>query len=233
MKNNHKNWGPANLTSCLSPCLKRARAYTPSLEPLNTPLSGPDGNPRTSSFTALGCPVFSGGTEHHTELLLITGRRTIVDFLRDVWLCDGAAAGGKGGGYKNPDFVVEYADLRAEDTGADLWTGWDEKDAENNDEGTTTEESQQEREQEQQETEAQSSPGPGSKNVPTDTDTDTDEAFRQRWEEERLRVLQDMRDEELAKREREHGHDHKSKRRVEGTSFLTGPATDNESNDED
>lgn len=88
-------------------------------------LSGPDGNPQTSSFTQLGCPVLSGGTEHHTETLLIEGRRAILDFLQEVALHDKANNGDDdAAGYKNPEFTVAYADMRAVDTEVDHWRGW-------------------------------------------------------------------------------------------------------------
>ena len=88
-------------------------------------LSGPDGNSHTSSFTQLGCPVLSGGTEYYTETLLIEGRRLILDFLQEVALHDKDNNGSRDGdGYKNPEFFVSYVDKRAVDTEVDDWTGW-------------------------------------------------------------------------------------------------------------
>lgn len=96
----------------------------PSLEPLGTILSGPDGNPRTTSFTELGCPVFSGGTEHFTELLLIKGQAEILTFLQEVALADG-----DGYGYRNPDFHVVYTDVYEEekDEYNAGWKDWQEQ----------------------------------------------------------------------------------------------------------
>ncbi|KAI0602773.1 Arb2 domain-containing protein [Biscogniauxia sp. FL1348] len=100
---------------------ERARAYVPSLEPAGMTLSGPDGNPRTTTFTAHGCPVFSSGEPHHVECGLVAGRQVVVDWLREV-------ADAKD--YRNPDLVVMYADpVRRGDGDADLpdpdWSQWE------------------------------------------------------------------------------------------------------------
>ncbi|RYP75098.1 hypothetical protein DL771_002559 [Monosporascus sp. 5C6A] len=94
----------------------RARSYLPSLEPLNTVLSGPDGNPHTTTFTALGSPVFSGGTAYFTELLLVEGGSAVLDFLQDVALSSSD--------YRNPEFHVAYRDLRADDQEDEDWSNW-------------------------------------------------------------------------------------------------------------
>ncbi|RYP48521.1 hypothetical protein DL768_005600 [Monosporascus sp. mg162] len=94
----------------------KARSYVPSLEPLNTVLSGPDGNPHTTAFTALGSPVFSGGTAHFTELLLVEGGSTVLDFLQEVALSSSD--------YRNPEFHVAYRDLRADDQEDEDWSNW-------------------------------------------------------------------------------------------------------------
>ncbi|RYP20002.1 hypothetical protein DL765_003051 [Monosporascus sp. GIB2] len=96
----------------------KARSYVPSLEPLNTALSGPDGNPHTATFTALGSPVFSGGTPHFTELLLVEGGSAVLDFLQEVALSHSSAD------YRNPEFHVTYRDLRAEDQEDEDWSNW-------------------------------------------------------------------------------------------------------------
>ncbi|RYP77712.1 hypothetical protein DL769_003332 [Monosporascus sp. CRB-8-3] len=97
---------------------EKARSYVPSLEPLNTVLSGPDGNPHTTAFTALGSPVFSGGTPHFTELLLVEGGSAVLDFLQEVALSPSPAD------YRNPEFHVSYRDLRADDRDGEYWTDW-------------------------------------------------------------------------------------------------------------
>ncbi|RYP13594.1 hypothetical protein DL767_010666 [Monosporascus sp. MG133] len=94
----------------------KARSYLPSLEPLNTVLSGPDGNPHTTTFTALGSPVFSGGTAHFTELLLVEGGSAVLDFLQEVALSSSD--------YRNPEFHVAYRDLRADDQEDEDWSNW-------------------------------------------------------------------------------------------------------------
>ncbi|KAI1494538.1 Arb2 domain-containing protein [Biscogniauxia mediterranea] len=98
---------------------ERARAYVPSPEPAGTPLSGADGNPRTATFTAHGCPVFSSGEPHHVECGLVAGREVVIDWLQEV--ADGGVA------YRNPDFVVMYAD--PDGGGGDLpdpdWSRWE------------------------------------------------------------------------------------------------------------
>ncbi|RYO79930.1 hypothetical protein DL762_007903 [Monosporascus cannonballus] len=95
----------------------KARSYVPSLEPLNTVLSGPDGNPHTATFTALGSPIFSGGTPHFTELLLVEGGSAVLDFLQEVALSFSAD-------YRNPEFHVTYRDLRAADQEDEDWSNW-------------------------------------------------------------------------------------------------------------
>ncbi|RYP93133.1 hypothetical protein DL770_000707 [Monosporascus sp. CRB-9-2] len=94
----------------------KTRSYLPSLEPLNTVLSGPDGNPHTTTFTALGSPVFSGGTAHFTELLLVEGGSAVLDFLQEVALSSSD--------YRNPEFHVAYRDLRADDQEDEDWSNW-------------------------------------------------------------------------------------------------------------
>ncbi|RYP11306.1 hypothetical protein DL764_000124 [Monosporascus ibericus] len=94
----------------------KARSYLPSLEPLNTVLSGPDGNPHTTTFTTLGSPVFSGGTAHFIELLLVEGGSAVLDFLQEVALSSSD--------YRNPEFHVVYRDLRADDQEDEDWSNW-------------------------------------------------------------------------------------------------------------
>ncbi|KAI2627222.1 hypothetical protein GGS21DRAFT_493067 [Xylaria nigripes] len=80
----------------------RARAFVPSSEPLGTVLSGPDGNPNTTIFTQLGCPVFSSGEAKHVEMLFISSHTIVLNWLREVALAPAD--------YRNPEFVVNFAD---------------------------------------------------------------------------------------------------------------------------
>ncbi|KAI1744630.1 Arb2 domain-containing protein [Xylaria scruposa] len=83
----------------------RTRAYVPSLEPLGMILSGPAGNPDTTTFTRLGCPVFSAGEPLHVETLFIASHTTVLDWLQEV-----ADTSSKTKPYKNPMFTVVYSD---------------------------------------------------------------------------------------------------------------------------
>ncbi|KAI0130167.1 hypothetical protein BJ170DRAFT_692768 [Xylariales sp. AK1849] len=82
---------------------ERARGYTTTPDPLGTPISGPDGNPSTASFTRLGCPMFSGGEPHFVETLLVACLPHLAAWFLEVTLA--------GSGYKNPVMaVIDYAD---------------------------------------------------------------------------------------------------------------------------
>ncbi|KAI0182938.1 Arb2 domain-containing protein [Xylaria flabelliformis] len=89
----------------------RTRAYVPSLEPLGMVLSGPDGNSNTTTFTELGCPVFSAGEPLHVETLFIASHTTVLDWLQEV-----ADTSSKTKPYKNPMFTVVYSDGHREDS---------------------------------------------------------------------------------------------------------------------
>lgn len=78
-------------------------------EPLDTPISGPDGNPDSLTFTDFGCPVYSAGPAATlTELLLIETHPAVLAWQREV-------ARAKGG-YKNPP--VEIAPVPRDDDAA-------------------------------------------------------------------------------------------------------------------
>ncbi|TGJ84647.1 hypothetical protein E0Z10_g4120 [Xylaria hypoxylon] len=83
----------------------RARAYVPSIEPLGLVLSGASGNPETTAFTSLGCPVFSAGEPQHVETLFIASHPIVLDWLQEV-----ADATVRNKSYKNPVFTVVYSD---------------------------------------------------------------------------------------------------------------------------
>ncbi|KAI1500624.1 Arb2 domain-containing protein [Biscogniauxia marginata] len=102
---------------------ERARAYVTSLEPAGMTLSGPDGNPRTRTFTRHGCPVFSSGESQHVECAFIAGQRVVLDWLNEVALYNT-------GEYRNPEgLVVLYADPIGETSEPD-WSVWEKEFAE-------------------------------------------------------------------------------------------------------
>ncbi|KAK6072666.1 Arb2 domain-containing protein [Seiridium cupressi] len=82
---------------------EKARAYATCSEPLGLPISGPDGNPNTMTFTRLGCPLYSGGEPHFVETLLIHALPHLADWLREV------TEAGKNN-YRNPNMIVMYKD---------------------------------------------------------------------------------------------------------------------------
>ncbi|KAI1749270.1 Arb2 domain-containing protein [Xylaria castorea] len=95
----------------------RTRTYVPSPEPLGMILSGPTGNRNTTTFTELGCPVFSAGEPLHVETLFITSHTTVLDWLQEV-----ADTLSKTKSYKNPVFTVVYSDGPGENND---WSSWD------------------------------------------------------------------------------------------------------------
>ncbi|XXH05933.1 hypothetical protein Hte_012376 [Hypoxylon texense] len=100
----------------------KARAYATSLEPAGIPLSGPEGNPKTTTFTSLGCPVFSSGESHFTEVTLIAGAGLVLDWLQEVAMTP------EGEDYANPKFEIVYADPVNDDDPD--WSQWKEGEAE-------------------------------------------------------------------------------------------------------
>lgn len=81
-------------------------------------LSGPDGNPKTSTFTQIGCPVFSSGEPYYTELTLIMARDVVLDWLQEVAMTP------EGKEYANPKFHVEFADPVVEEGDDHDWSQW-------------------------------------------------------------------------------------------------------------
>ncbi|KAI1343579.1 Arb2 domain-containing protein [Xylariaceae sp. FL0016] len=102
---------------------QRARAYTLASEPLGTPLSGPDGNPRTTTFTQNGCPSFSAGEDVYTERSLVAAHPEVLAWLQEVALA--------GPDYANPDFVIYYHDHRPVDADDPDWSAWQENEETN------------------------------------------------------------------------------------------------------
>ncbi|KAI0012059.1 hypothetical protein F4779DRAFT_635131 [Xylariaceae sp. FL0662B] len=102
---------------------KKARAYILSHEPAGLILSGPDGNPRTGSFTQMGCPVASSGEAAHTETTLIAATAVVLAWLQEVALA--------GADYENPVLEIVYADPPPDydDAGEPGWGGWKDEDA--------------------------------------------------------------------------------------------------------
>ncbi|KAI0838293.1 Arb2 domain-containing protein [Hypoxylon sp. FL0890] len=96
----------------------KARAYATSIEPAGMVLSGPDGNPKTTTFTQIGCPVLSSGEPYYTELTLITGRDVILDWLQEVAMTP------EGEEYVNPEFHVVFTDPVVETSGPHDWGQW-------------------------------------------------------------------------------------------------------------
>ncbi|KAI3326966.1 Arb2 domain-containing protein [Xylariaceae sp. AK1471] len=93
----------------------RTRAYVPSSEPLGLILSGPSGNPHTSTFTSLGCPVFSAGEQKHVETLFVASYTAVLGWLQEVALTPS---------YKNAEFAVFYQDETGESS---YWDDWKEE----------------------------------------------------------------------------------------------------------
>ncbi|KAF3063525.1 putative arb2 domain-containing protein [Daldinia childiae] len=95
----------------------KARAYVTSVEPAGMVISGPEGNPKTTTFTQIGCPVFSSGEPNYTETALITGSEIILDWLQEVAMTP------EGKDYTNPYFHVDFADP-VFDTDEPDWSKW-------------------------------------------------------------------------------------------------------------
>ncbi|KAI1181147.1 Arb2 domain-containing protein [Nemania sp. FL0916] len=98
--------------------IDRARAYVLSNEAPGLVISGPAGNPNTTTFTSLGCPVFSAGEPVHVETLFIASYQTVLDWLQEV-----ADSTARNKPYKNPLFTIVYSDNPGE---SDDSTGWGE-----------------------------------------------------------------------------------------------------------
>jgi hypothetical protein len=95
---------------------QKTRGYATSTLPLGTALSGPDGNPHTSAFTSLGCPLYSGGESHFVEALLPACLPHLVGWFKDV-----TAVGP--GRYVNPPMGVVHVDPEPDENEPD-WSTW-------------------------------------------------------------------------------------------------------------
>ena len=68
-------------------------------------LSGPEGNQNTTTFTSLGCPVFSAGHPDHVEMLFIASHEVVLEWLEEV-----AYTPAEKKPYVNPLFAVVYSE---------------------------------------------------------------------------------------------------------------------------
>ncbi|KAI0119496.1 Arb2 domain-containing protein [Daldinia grandis] len=99
----------------------KARAYVTSVEPAGMVISGSEGNPKTTTFTQMGCPIFSSGEPNYTETALITGSEAILGWLQEVAMTP------EGEDYTNPCFHVDFADP-VFDTDEPDWSSWQNED---------------------------------------------------------------------------------------------------------
>ncbi|KAI2462804.1 Arb2 domain-containing protein [Annulohypoxylon bovei var. microspora] len=99
----------------------KARAYATSLEPAGMVLSGPDGNPKTTTFTNQGCPVYSSGEPHYIEMTLITAHDLVLDWLQEVAMTSNNEE------YLNPEYHVVFRDPAVEDDPD--WSQWQNKES--------------------------------------------------------------------------------------------------------
>lgn len=98
------------------------------------PLSGPEGNPKTTTFTGMGCLIFSSGEPHFTELTLIASAGLVLDWVQEVAMTP------EGEDYANPKFDIVYTDPVTV-TDPD-WSHWKEGEAEGEMDDKDDEESQ-------------------------------------------------------------------------------------------
>lgn len=91
-----------DLISC-----QKSRLYITCQEPLDTVISGPDGNPSTTIFTAYGCPILSSGESFYTEMTLIRAKNSVISWLDEVYRA--------GRSYTNPEIEVTFADAKLEE----------------------------------------------------------------------------------------------------------------------
>ncbi|KAK3987449.1 Arb2 domain-containing protein [Cladorrhinum sp. PSN332] len=100
---------------------ERARAYAIHHSPLDSPVAGSGGNPRSGDIS-YGCPTYSAGDANITEMLLIETQASVLKWIQEVAL--------EGQTYKNEEFEI-YGD---EDEDEEVDQGWGAEWAGNNDE---------------------------------------------------------------------------------------------------
>ncbi|KAK8024110.1 hypothetical protein PG993_012176 [Apiospora rasikravindrae] len=98
---------------------EKACAWVIASDPLGTLISGPDGNPHTTTFTRHGCPVYSGGEPYYIECLLIKARTAVLDWLQSVAFTPKGSAH-----YMNPAVECTYADEKLPASMDPDWSKW-------------------------------------------------------------------------------------------------------------
>ncbi|KAK8070955.1 hypothetical protein PG997_011158 [Apiospora hydei] len=98
---------------------EKACAWVIASDPLGTLISGPDGNPHTTTFTRHGCPVYSGGEPYYIECLLIKARAAVLDWLQAVALTPKGSTH-----YMNPVVECIYADEKLPASMDPDWSKW-------------------------------------------------------------------------------------------------------------
>ena len=83
--------------------------------PVDTPISGPEGNINSSVFTDYGCPVYSSGETYLSEMMFVNAKVEILDWIQHVALA--------GDTYTNPKIYVDYADKQHYDGDEDWAKG--------------------------------------------------------------------------------------------------------------
>ncbi|XDG07693.1 hypothetical protein ABKA04_007308 [Annulohypoxylon sp. FPYF3050] len=100
----------------------RTRAYATCKDPAGLVISGPEGNPNTSTFTDQGCPVFSSGSDLYMETTLITARDVVLDWMQEVAMTP------EGEEYMNPKFQVVFCDPKLDGLTEPDWSQWERDD---------------------------------------------------------------------------------------------------------
>lgn len=87
---------------------------------MGTLISGPDGNPHTTTFSRHGCPVYSSGEPCYVECLLIKAHTAVLDWLQAVAL----TPSGDSAHYRNPSLECTYADEKLPKSLDPDWSQW-------------------------------------------------------------------------------------------------------------
>ncbi|KAK8099279.1 arb2 domain-containing protein [Apiospora kogelbergensis] len=99
---------------------EKACAWVTASDPLGTLISGPDGNPHTTTFSRHGCPVYSSGEPCYVECLLIKAHTAVLDWLQAVAL----TPSGDSAHYRNPSLECTYADEKLPKSLDPDWSQW-------------------------------------------------------------------------------------------------------------